>query len=124
MLLPLFQVVALHLVGKKSIPGHLYRFSSKKFSPGSVSRPKLLSVALFPKQQVENYKADNEAKLLSGYVKIFPGSSEVQIRKTVTKLFKTRFALTSDKDYDFVKRIRNVISKPVIRDGFEGNLKL
>ena len=88
-----------------------------------MSRPKILSVALFPKQQGENYRADNETELLSGYVEIFPGNSEVQIRKIFTKLFRTSFTLISDKDYDFVKRIRNVISKPVTPDDFEWNFE-
>ena len=90
------------------MPGHPNRSSSKKSRGGSVSRPKMLSVVLFPKQQGENYWADNEAELLSGYIEIFPGNSETQIRKILTKLLKTRFTLISDKDYDFVKRIKNV----------------
>ena len=88
-----------------------------------MSRPKILSVALYPKQQGENYRADNETELLSGYVEIFPGNSEVEIRKIFTKLFRTSFTLISDKDYDFVKRIRNVISKPVTPDDFEWNFE-
>ena len=88
-----------------------------------MSRPKMLSVALFPKQQGENYRADTEAELLSLYVEIFPGNSVVQIRKILTKLFKTRFTLISDKDYDFLKHIRSVISKPVTPDDFEWNFE-
>ena len=83
----------------------------------------MLSVGLFPKQQGENYRADTEAELLSLYVEIFPGNSEVQIRKILTKLFKTRFTLISDKDYDFLKHIRSVISKPVTPDDFEWNFE-
>ena len=106
------------------MPGHPNRFSSnKKRRGGSVSRPKMLSVALFPKQQGENYRADNEAELLSLYVEIFPGNSEVQIRKILTKLFKTRFTLISDKDYDFLKHIRSLISKLVTRDDSEWNFE-
>ena len=48
---------------------------------------------------------------------------EVQIRKILTKFFKTRFHLISDKVYHFVKRIKNVISKPVTSDDFEWNFE-
>ena len=78
---------------------------------------------MFPKQQGGNCRADNEAELISDYVEVFLGNSEVKIRKILTKLFKIRFTLISDKDYDFVKRIRNVISTPVTPDDFEWNFE-
>ena len=74
---------------------------------------------MFQKQQGGNCRVDNEAELISGYVEVFLGNSEVKIRKIFTKLIKIRFTLISDKDYDFVKRIRKVISKPVTPDDFE-----
>lgn len=43
---------------KRSMPGHPYRFNSKKFSRCSVSRPKLLSVAFFSKPQGDHYRAE------------------------------------------------------------------
>ena len=79
----------------------------------------MLQVLLFQKQQGGNCRVDNEAELISGYVEVFLGNSEVKIRKIFTKLIKIRFTLISDKDYDFVKRIRKVISKPVTPDDFE-----
>ena len=79
----------------------------------------MLQVLLFQKQQGGNCRVDNEAELISGYVEVFLGNSEVKIRKIFTKLIKIRFTLISDKDYDFAKRIRKVISKPVTPDDFE-----
>ena len=39
------------------------------------------------------------------------------------KLFKIKFTLISDKDYDFVECIRNLVSKPVTPDDFEWNFE-
>ena len=83
----------------------------------------MLQVLLFPKQQGGNCRADNEAELINDYIEVFLGNSKVKNRKILTKLFKIRFTFISDKDYDFVKRIRNVISKPVTPDDFEWNFE-
>ena len=108
---------------KRSAPGHPNRFSRKEFRGGSVNRPKMLQLLLFPKQQGGNSRANNQAELINGYVEVFLGNSKVKIRKILTKLFKTRFTLISDKDYDFVKRIRNLISKLVTPDDFKWNFE-
>ena len=97
---------------KRSVPGHPNRVSRKKCRGESVNRPK-----------GGNCRADNEAELINDYIEVFLGNSKVKNRKILTKLFKIRFTFISDKDYDFVKRIRNVISKPVTPDDFEWNFE-
>ena len=93
---------------KNTLHGHPYRFSSKKSRDGSVSRLN---------QEVDKIcRADSETYLLNGYVEIFCSSSETKIKKVLAKLFKTRLSLIFEKDYDFITRTGNVISKSTIQD--------
>ena len=54
-------------------------------------------------------------------MKIFPVGSKAQIRKLLIDLFKIMFFRITDKDYDFDKCLRNVISEPAIPNNFKQN---
>ena len=88
MLSPLLQIVALYLVVKKG---------QCQVIPIDLTARNLVVVqwvdrSCYRLRFSQNHKEiiieqrDNEAELLSGYVKIFPGNSEVQFRKTLNSL--------------------------------------
>jgi len=104
---------------RRSVPGHPLRYVSKKSK--QAGRSKMLSVVLLQPNfdKAENLKVDIDCEILSGYVEIFPRYKESDIRRMLTDIFKSKFPLINDQDYEFVKRSKNVVTIPSVPDGFD-----
>ena len=54
--------------------------------------------------------------LLKGQCELSPNFNEKQIRGELVSLFVTKFPYITAADFDFVKRERNTISKPIVKE--------
>ena len=54
--------------------------------------------------------------LVKGEFDLLTGADEQTIRQEVKDLFKVKFPLISETDFDFVKRERNTILTPVVKE--------
>ena len=67
------------------------------------------------------YRLETDAILLQGYVELLPDFSESEVRDSLVKVFRKKFALISKNDFKFVKREKNVVTDPITDDQFKWN---
>ena len=108
---------------RKSVPGHPNRFlPPKKRKATSTLQPKMFTLILFPMpfdEDKKGYRADESDEVVSGYVKLYPEQTETEIRELICKVFKSKYRLIRANDFEFVKRNKNVITKPTVPSDFE-----
>lgn len=64
----------------------------------------------------EEYIIKEEMILVKGEFDLLTGANEQTIRQELKELFKVKFPLISENDFDFVKRERNTILSPVVKE--------
>ena len=110
---------------RQSVPGHTWR--PKKKSTGQCKPPKTVgkSVYLLEESDVpdEEYSLLDDMILLKGQFELSPNFDEKQIRDELVSLFITKFPYISAADFDFVKRERNTVSKPIIKENHKWGFK-
>ena len=108
-----------------SVPGHNWR--SRKKSTGLCKAPKTVvkSVYLLEESDVpeEEYSLLDDMILLKGQCELPPNFDEKQIRNELVSLFVTKFPYISAADFDFVKRERNTVSKPIVKESHKWDFK-
>jgi len=108
---------------KRSHPGHPSRFAISKKSKISKMKSKMFNVILLPQNLEESdcCRCDVENELLSGYCELSPQGNDLTIRKALVKVFKTKFPLINVKDFEYVKRSKNMVSLPSVPEDFTWN---
>ena len=66
--------------------------------------------------QNDEYTIKEEMILVKGEFDLLTGADEQAIRQELKDLFKVKFPLISETDFDFVKRERNTILTPVVKE--------
>ena len=66
--------------------------------------------------QNDEYTIKEEMILVKGEFDLLTGADEQTIRQELKDLFKVKFPLISETDFDFVKRERNTILTPVVKE--------
>jgi len=66
--------------------------------------------------QNDEYVIKEEMILVKGEFDLLAGADEQSIRQELKEVFKVKFPLISVKDFDFVKRERNTIVTPVVKE--------
>lgn len=66
--------------------------------------------------QNDEYVIKEEMILVKGEFDLLAGADEQSIRQELKEVFKIKFPLISVKDFDFVKRERNTIVTPVVKE--------
>ena len=110
-----------------SLTGHHLR---KRNAPSSKQKAHIVPKTVFLLDQV-NLNADDEKEddsqndeytlkeemiLVKGEFDLLTGADEQTIRQELKDLFKVKFPLISETDFDFVKRERNTILTPVVKE--------
>ena len=67
-------------------------------------------------QNDDEYVIKEEMILVKGEFDLLAGADEQSIRQELKEIFKIKFPLISVKDFDFVKRERNTIVTPVVKE--------
>ena len=109
----------------QNVPGHNWR--PKKRNAGQCKPPKTVakSVYLLEESDVpdEEYSLLDDMILLKGQCELSPNFNETQIRDELVSLFVTKFPYITAADFDFVKRERNTISKPIVKENHKWDFK-
>ena len=66
--------------------------------------------------QNDEYTIKEEMILVKGEFDLLTGADEQAIRQELKDLFKVKFSLISETDFDFVKRERNTTLTPVVKE--------
>lgn len=65
----------------------------------------------------------DETILINSHCELLPSFTEKEIREELVSLFKTKFPYITDLDFNFVKRERNTISKPILKENYRWDFK-
>ena len=110
-----------------AVPAHSLRFKKKAAkTPSAKVQQVPKSVYLL---RVPEAKADEEYVLIDnmiipkGQFDLSPESSEDDIRTELVSLFKTKLPMVTSFDFDFVRRDRNTISVPVVKENHKWDFK-
>lgn len=103
--------------GKRPLPGHPLRFSKeKRLNKSELPIPK--SVYLLEEPDIDEddeYSLTDSMIILKGECDLYASADETAIRAELVKLFKSKLPFITNKDFDFVRRERNTISKPLVK---------
>ena len=109
----------------QNVPKNNWR--PKKRKTGQCRPPKTVtkSVYLLEESDVpdEEYSLLKDMILLKGQCELSPNFNEKQIRDELVSLFVTKFPYITAPDFDFVKRERNTISKPIVKEDHKWDFK-
>ena len=105
-----------------TVPAHSLRFKQKaaKAPTAKVQVPKSVYLLRVPD---EEYGLIDNMIILKGQFDLSPESSEDDIRTELVSLFKTKLPLVTNFDFDFVRRDRNTISVPVVKENHKWDFK-
>lgn len=110
---------------QNSVPSHSLRFKKKAKQSTKVQVvPK--SVYLLQEPDIdadEEYSLIDNMIVIKGQCDFYPDYSEEDIRSELVSLFKTKLPLITSRDFDFVRRERNTISVPVVKENHKWNFK-
>jgi len=113
--------------GSTSVTGHPFR---KRKAPASKQKTHVVPKTVFlldqgnlniddeddDEGQNDEYVIKEEMILVKGEFDLLTGADEQSIRQELKEVFKVKFPLISVKDFDFVKRERNTIVTPVVKE--------
>ena len=110
---------------KRSVPGHPGRFisSQKKTRGGSTCKPKTVHIVLYPEdlEYSDKYRVDQTDELLNGFIELLPHHTEIDVRNEVLKIVSPKYPLILSQNFDFMKKEKNVLSKPLVSKEFKWN---
>ena len=108
---------------KRPSPGHSLRFGfRKKSKPENEAKKKVIPKTVYLLDEAdlddeEEYTLTDSMILLKGEFDLSQDENEEAIRTELCSLFQTKYPYIRNKDFDFVKRERNKISRPVTKKG-------
>ena len=76
-----------------------------------------------PGGYIPDYTLKDEMVLLKGYFELGTQQEESEIRESITEVLKQRFPFVRSTHFDFVKRERNKISTPIVKESFKWDYK-
>ena len=112
-----------------SAPGHSWRF--KKSKPEKIqSIPKTVWLLEKPSEEAEigtdgeyeDYPVTDDMVLLKGEFDLVNNHTEENIRRELEGVFSRKFPGITMYDFEFVKRDRNIVSTPVVKEATNGIL--
>ena len=109
----------------QNVPGHNWR--PKKRNAGQCKPPKTVAKSVYRLEESdvpdEEYSLLDDMILLKGQGELSPNFNETQIRDELVSLLVTKFPYSTAADFDFVKRERNTISKPIVKENHKWDFK-
>ena len=108
-----------------SVPSHSLRFK-KKAKQSTKVQVVPRSVYLLQEPDIdadEEYGLIDNMIVIKGQCDFYPDYSEEEIRSELVSLFKTKLPLITSRDFDFVRRERNTISVPVVKENHKWDYK-
>eukprot|EP00794_Sanderia_malayensis_P005868 gene5868-6561_t len=108
-----------------SLPGHNFRFKKrgKAASKAQVIPKSVYLLDETEQPQDQDYTVVDEMVVLKGQFDLSSDFTEDDIRAELASLFSTKLPQINQRDFDFVKRERNTISLPVVKDDHKWDFK-
>eukprot|EP00794_Sanderia_malayensis_P013447 gene13447-14828_t len=108
-----------------SVPGHNFRFKKrgKAASKAQVIPKSVYLLKETEQPQDQDYTVVDEMVVLKGQFDLSSDFTEDDIPAELASLFSTKLPQINQRDFDFVKRERNTISLPVVKDDHKWDFK-
>lgn len=113
---------------KPTVPGHNLRFTKKpKTGNSSKGKSKVVTKSVYlldcldgtDLKESDEYVLVDDMIVVKGQLDLSSDQTEEDIRDELQALFKSSMPSVSKHDFDFVRRDRNTISKPVVKEDYK-----